>query len=119
LPQSQERNIYIALITIFEHRSVIAKTTGLTRGGHGKLIPIPPAGVEFDVVYEIELEFPSGLDRNRPPPAEEVRASISLTLLRPRFDERHLPEGIYQLRTDKETWQLQKIGASWELLGQR
>jgi hypothetical protein len=31
------------------------------------------------------------------------------------FDESYLPEGAYQLRTEKATWQMHRRAGTWEL----
>jgi hypothetical protein len=93
-------------------RKVSSGITGLSRAGHGKLIPLPLEDIEFDVVYSIELKFPNGLDRNSPPSTQEVDASVSV---KPWFDEDYLPDGAYQLQTESVTWWLQRRAGSWEL----
>jgi DNA-binding NarL/FixJ family response regulator len=40
----------------------LAGFAGLSRAGHGKLSPIPPEGIDFDVTYDIALEFERRLD---------------------------------------------------------
>ena len=84
----------------------------ITRSGHGKLIPIPPEDVEFDVEYRIKIDIPQDI-RSGKRAAEKARASVSL---KPQFDEGYLPEGLYHLQTEKQTWRIQKVGVSWELL---
>jgi hypothetical protein len=86
--------------------------TGLSRAGHGKLSPIPPEDIDFDVLYDIALEFEPRLDRNNWPPAKEVRTTISV---KPFFDESYLPDGKYQLRTEKATWEMHRHAGTWEL----
>lgn len=86
--------------------------TGLSRAGHGTLSPIPPEDIEFDVTYNIELEFERGLDRSNPPPMKEVRSAITVKTF---FDESFLPDGAYQLQTEKVTWQMQRRAGIWEL----
>ena len=79
--------------------------TGLSQAGYGKLSAIPPEGIDFDVTYDIALEFERGLDWSNLPLAKEVRATISV---KPFFDENYLPDGAYQLRTEKATWQMHR-----------
>jgi hypothetical protein len=86
--------------------------TGISRAGHGKLSPIPPEDVDFDVFYDIALEFERGLDWSNLPLAKEVRTTISV---KPFFDEIYLPDGTYQLQTEKATWQVQRRAGRWEL----
>jgi hypothetical protein len=86
--------------------------TGLSRVGHGKLRPIPPEDIDFDVTYDIALEFERGLDWSNLPAAKEVRTTISV---KPFFDERYLPDGAYRLRTEKATWQMNRRAGTWEL----
>lgn len=95
------------------NRDVIAKTTHVTKSGHGKLIPIPPAAVEFEVEYKIRFDVWLEEVRSGLPPVEKGRASVSL---KPTFDESYLPEGMYQLQTERDTLWLQKLAGSWELL---
>jgi hypothetical protein len=87
--------------------------TGITRDGHGKLIPIPSSDVEFEVEYRIEIDIPQQEVRIGRPAVEKAQVSVSL---KPGFDESYLPEGMYQLKTERETWRIQKLGVSWELL---
>jgi hypothetical protein len=84
-------------------------TTGVSRAGRGKLSPIPPEDIDLDVMYEIELKFEDGLDWNNPPPARDIRNTISV---KPFFDETYLPDGAYQLRTEKATWQMSRRAAN-------
>jgi hypothetical protein len=86
--------------------------TGLSRAGHGKLIPVPPEDIDLDVEYSIELEFQRGLDRSNPPPYEEIRARV---MVKPWFDESYLPDGAYELQTERVTWRLQRRAGAWEL----
>ena len=86
--------------------------TGVSRAGHGKLSPIPPEDIDFDVEYKIELEFESGVNWNNLPPAKGVRTTISV---KPFFDESYLPDGAYELKTKKATWQMQRRAGTWEL----
>jgi hypothetical protein len=89
--------------------------TGLSRAGHGKLSPIPPEDIDSDVTYDIALEFERGLDWSNLPAAKEVRTTISV---KPFFDERYLPDGAYQLRTEKATWQMNRRGNVGVIRGQ-
>ena len=49
-------------------------------------------------------------------PAEKSRISVSLKPIAPVFDESLFPEGVYRLKTERDTLRLQKLGGSWELL---
>jgi hypothetical protein len=86
--------------------------TGLSRAGHGKLSPIPPEKIDFDVRYDIALEFGPGLDWNNLPAVKDIRTTISV---KPFFEESYLPDGAYELRTEKATWQMNRCAGTWEL----
>jgi len=76
--------------------------TGITRAGHGKLIPILPEKIDLDVEYRIELKFERQADGSAPP-AKDIRSSVSLKAW---FDACYLPEGVYQLQTERATWRM-------------
>src|ERR1700751_1454547 len=96
---------------------MIGETTYFTEGGLGKLTPIPPAGVQFIVEYEIRFDcLPNETLGSGLASAGKSRTSMSLKPVVPVFDESLLPEGKYHLRTERDTLRIQKLGGSWELL---
>lgn len=83
-----------------------------TESGHGKLIPIPPADLEFDVEYHFRADLPQGKLRPDDSSAAQPRISVSI---KPSFDESYLPEGAYQLRTERDSWRIEKRGTTWKM----
>lgn len=86
----------------------------MTESGHGKLIPIPPAGIDFDVVYRFRKDFPQ--DKLRPDDFSAAKPRISVSM-KPLFDEGYLPDGVYHLRTERGSWRIEKRGTTWEMSG--
>ena len=84
--------------------------------GHAKLAPIDEEGIEFNVVFKLRYDYWLETVRKGLPEVEKVRASLSLEPLLDETFLSYLPDGMYRLKTEKETMRVQRIGQSWELL---
>lgn len=84
--------------------------------GHAKLAPVGEDGIEFNVVFKLRYDYCLETEREGLPPVETVRSSLSLEPLLDETFLSYLPDGMYQLKTEKETMRIQRVGPSWDLV---